>query len=97
MPILDDAQVREALSALDGWDRDGDEIVRDLKFGTFRDAVTFVVRVSYEAEAANHHPDIDIRYNHVHVALSTHSEGGITASDIELAHAIDRLAASFGG
>ena len=54
--------------------------------------MAFVVRLSYEAEAANHHPDLDIRWNKVRVALSTHSEGGLTAKDLELAAAVEALA-----
>ena len=56
--------------------------------------MAFVVRLSYEAEAANHHPDLDIRWNKVRVALSTHSEGGLTAKDLDLAAAVEALAAA---
>lgn len=92
MAVLSDDEVRQALTDLDGWDLEGQNIVRELRFAGFPDAVAFVVRLAYEAEAANHHPDVDIRYNRVKVALSTHSEGGITAKDLDLARAIQPLA-----
>ena len=93
MAVLSDDEVRQALADLDGWEMAGGEIVRDVRFETFPDAVAFVVGVAFAAEAANHHPDLDIRYNKVRVALSTHSEGGITAKDLDLARAIQGRAA----
>ena len=92
MAALEDEEIATALEALPGWERDGDQIVKQYRFGGFPDAVAFVVRISYAAEAADHHPDLDIRYNKVTVALSTHSEGGITAKDVDLARAIEGLA-----
>jgi 4a-hydroxytetrahydrobiopterin dehydratase len=89
---ISDAEVREALAGLDGWELADGQIVRELKLKNFRDAIAFVVRLSYEAEAANHHPDLDIRYNRVRVALSTHDEGGITQKDLDLARAVQDLA-----
>ncbi|MDQ4098261.1 MAG: 4a-hydroxytetrahydrobiopterin dehydratase [Actinomycetota bacterium] len=92
MAVLSDDEVRNALAELEGWERSGDAIVREFPFPGFSDAVAFVVRLAFDAEAANHHPDVDIRYNKVRVALSTHSEGGITAKDVDLARAIqDRV------
>jgi 4a-hydroxytetrahydrobiopterin dehydratase len=92
MTVLSDDEVEGALADLDGWERAGDEIVREVRFDTFPDAVAFVVRVGFAAEAANHHPDLDVRYNKVRVALSTHSEGGITDKDVDLARAIQGFA-----
>ena len=98
MPVLGDDEVRQALSDLSGWELSESAaqgtpgIVRELRFSGFPDAVAFVVRLSFEAEAVDHHPDVDIRYNRVRVVLSTHSEGGVTAKDLELARAIQRLA-----
>ncbi len=75
------------------WRRDGDAIVRDLAFKNFTEAVAYVNRVAEAAEAANHHPDIAIHgYNHVTLTLSTHSAGGITDADFELADRLDALA-----
>jgi 4a-hydroxytetrahydrobiopterin dehydratase len=72
------------------WSRDGDGIVRDLKFADFRAAVDFVNRVAKLAEDANHHPDISIHgWNHVSLRLSTHSAGGLTGADFALAERID--------
>lgn len=94
MAKLSDDEVRAGLDELEGWELAGGEITRELRFDTFRDAVAFVVRLSYEAETANHHPDIGIQYNKVRLALSTHSEGGITQKDLDLARAIGPLAPS---
>jgi 4a-hydroxytetrahydrobiopterin dehydratase len=91
MTVLSENEIREAIGGLDGWELAGSEITNQLGFADFRAAVAFVVRIGFEAEAANHHPDLDIRYNQVRVTLSTHSEGGVTAKDIDLARAIDAL------
>jgi 4a-hydroxytetrahydrobiopterin dehydratase len=91
MALLDDAAVEKALDALPGWERRGDEIVKTFTHEDFAAAMAFVNRVADAAEAANHHPDIDIRWNKVTLALSTHSQGGLTASDLELARRIESL------
>jgi 4a-hydroxytetrahydrobiopterin dehydratase len=91
MTVLSEEEVRQALGELDGWEAAGSEITKQLEFADFRAAVSFVVSIAFEAEAANHHPDIDIRYNKVRVTVSTHSEGGVTAKDIDLARAVDNL------
>ena len=71
---------------LDGWRREGDSIARDFQFADFAGAMTFVNRVAEAAEAANHHPDILVHgWSKVRLTLSTHSAGGITASDLALA------------
>jgi 4a-hydroxytetrahydrobiopterin dehydratase len=89
---LTDDEITTGLTSLPGWERSDDEIAKEYRLDNFRDAVAFVVRLSYEAEAANHHPDLDIRWNKVLVRLSTHSEGGITPKDLDLAAAIEALA-----
>jgi len=89
---LDDATIDARLGALSGWSRDGDVIAKDFTCPGFPDAVAFVVRIGFAAEAANHHPDIDIRWRTVHIALSTHDAGGLTALDFDLATAIDAAA-----
>jgi 4a-hydroxytetrahydrobiopterin dehydratase len=91
MAKLTDDEITDGLAVLPGWDREGDEIVKEYRLGDFKDSVAFVVRLSYEAEAANHHPDLDIRWNKVRVALSTHSEGGLTTKDLDLAAAVEAL------
>jgi 4a-hydroxytetrahydrobiopterin dehydratase len=93
MTVLSDAEVQQRLAAVEGW-RPGDEraIVRDLTFADFAAAIAFVDRVAEAAEAANHHPDILLHgWNKVRLTLSTHSQGGVTGADLELAAQIDRL------
>jgi 4a-hydroxytetrahydrobiopterin dehydratase len=89
MSRLDEAGVAEAVRRTPGWERAGAEIRRTYRFGDFREALAFVNRVGELAERAGHHPDIDIRYNAVTLALTTHDAGGLTAKDFELARSID--------
>ena len=91
MPPLPDSEIATTLTALDGWTREGDEIVKTYELPSFMDAITFVTRVAELAEGADHHPDIDIRYRKVRIALSTHSDGGITQKDFDLAGAIEAI------
>ena len=93
MPKLSDADVEKGLSGLEGWSRAGDAIEKTYELPSFPDSVAFVARVGFLAEAANHHPDLDIRYTKVKVALSTHSDGGITDKDLSLAAEINGLGA----
>jgi 4a-hydroxytetrahydrobiopterin dehydratase len=86
---LSDDEVREGLARLPGWERDGDVIRRSFELPGFPAAIAFVVRVGFLAEAADHHPDLDVRWRTVHVALTTHDAGGLTARDLELAARID--------
>jgi 4a-hydroxytetrahydrobiopterin dehydratase len=88
MALLTETEIRERLERLPGWERRGDEIRRTWSFADFRGAMAFVDRVADLAEAANHHPDIDIRYSKVTLALTTHDAGGLTARDFALAEAI---------
>jgi 4a-hydroxytetrahydrobiopterin dehydratase len=92
VPPLPDDEVTARLARLPGWARVGDEIERTYELASFPAAVAFVDRIADAAEAANHHPDLDIRYRTVRVALSTHSEGGITDKDFALATQVDGLA-----
>jgi 4a-hydroxytetrahydrobiopterin dehydratase len=85
MTPLSDAAVAERLARLPGWERQGDEIRRTFAFADFVEALAFVNRVAELAEAMNHHPDIDIRYSKVTLALTTHDAGGLTALDFDLA------------
>jgi len=87
---LADDEVRSGLVGLPSWGLADGQIATDYGFDDFRQAVAFVVRVAFEAEAADHHPDIDVRYNRVRVALSTHTAGGVTAKDLDLAAVIER-------
>ena len=92
MTPLSADQIRDALGSLPSWEPAEGAITAECRFDDFRQAVAFVVRVAFEAEAADHHPDIDVRYNRVRLTLSTHSAGGVTAKDLELASVIQRLA-----
>ena len=89
MSALPDHLIAERLAALPGWERIGDEIVKTFEFHSFTEAIFFVDRVADEAESVHHHPDLDIRYNKVRVALTTHDQGGITDKDFALAVDID--------
>ena len=92
MPIMSDTEVKAALADLPGWELVGGDIVKEYKFADFVASIAFVNQLADRAEAANHHPDIDIRWNKVKLALSTHSEGGLTQKDFALAAEIESLA-----
>ena len=91
MPQLSDLEIQQELKTLTGWIQQGKELTRTCEFKDFVQAIGFVNSVSSFAEQANHHPDIDIRWNKVVLKLSTHSEGGITQKDVALAKQIDSL------
>ena len=89
--LLTDDQIASRLDDSE-WEREGDEIVRELKFDDFAAAMAFVNRVAQEAEGANHHPDILVHgWNKVRLSLTNHSAGGLTDADFEMAARIDRL------
>jgi 4a-hydroxytetrahydrobiopterin dehydratase len=92
MARLSDEEIEERLSSLDGWERDGEAIRRSFELDDFKGSVDFVNRLTPVAEEMNHHPDLEISWNKVTVILSTHSEGGLTRNDFELAASIDGLA-----
>jgi 4a-hydroxytetrahydrobiopterin dehydratase len=90
--VLSGAAVDEALAERGStWAHDGDALTKTVRRGDFAGALAFVNEVGALAEAVDHHPDIDIRWNTVTLRLSTHSEGGITGRDLDLAAEIDRL------
>lgn len=92
MARLTDEEIARALQDLPGWEREGEAIVRTVRFPAFMDGIAFLSRVADMAEVADHHPDIDIRYRNVRLALSTHSEGGLTVKDVALARQINEAA-----
>jgi 4a-hydroxytetrahydrobiopterin dehydratase len=92
MARLSDEEIDQRLSELAGWERDGDAIKRAFKLDDFKGSVDFVNRLTPEAEEMNHHPDLAISWNEVTVTITTHSEGGLTANDFELARRIASLA-----
>lgn len=91
MPVLSDDEVDAAARTLDGWERSDGALRRSVTFGSFLDGIDGVRRIAELAERADHHPDIDIRWRTVNLALATHSEGGITDKDVALAREIDAL------
>ena len=85
-------EIARALQELDGWTFENDRLVKQVTFGDFREAMGFIVRVAFESEALDHHPDLHNVYNRVTLALNTHDAGGkVTAFDVALAKKIDRL------
>jgi 4a-hydroxytetrahydrobiopterin dehydratase len=92
MALLTESEIEERLAGLPGWERSADAISRTFERGDFVGSVGFVDSLVEPAEAMNHHPDLEISWDKVTVTLSTHSEGGLTAADFELAAKIDALA-----
>ena len=85
-------EVKAALAGLPGWSFEGDALLKNFKFGSFREAMSFMVRVGFEAEAMDHHPDWTNVYNRVAIRLNTHDAGGkVTAKDVELARKIQAI------
>lgn len=91
MAVLTDDQVDAALPGLHGWERADGALRRSVEFPAFLDGIDAVKRVAEHAEAQDHHPDIDIRWRTVTFALVTHSEGGITDKDVQMALDIDGI------
>ena len=89
--LLDDAAIASALEGLPTWERDGASIVRSAKLPGFEAAIAVVDEVAAIAQTQDHHPDIDIRFNSLTFRLATHSEGGLTAKDTDLAGRIDAV------
>jgi 4a-hydroxytetrahydrobiopterin dehydratase len=89
--LLTDDEISSRLEGLD-WERQGEQIVRDLKFADFSEAIAFVDRVADAAEEANHHPDILVHgWNKVRLSITNHSAGGLTEADFELAGKIETM------
>ena len=91
MALLGDEEIEARLAGLDGWERRGDAIVKAFERGDFVGSVKFVDSLVAPAEEMGHHPDLEISWDTVTVTISTHSEGGLTAADFELAGKIDAL------
>ena len=90
-PRLSDLEIQRALGSLPGWARRGEVLTKAFTFPTFAQGIDFVQRVARAADAADHHPDIDIRYTKIVCTLSTHDAGGITTNDLSLAGRIETL------
>ena len=89
---MNEVQITESLKGLPGWTFEDNKLHKIYKFNDFREAMAFLVRLSYEAENRNHHPEIFNYYNRLEIGLNTHDAGGkVTDRDIELALAIEKL------
>lgn len=89
--LLSQAEITEAIANLPGWAQQDKAILADFTFRDFSDALIFVNSVAQAAEQANHHPDIDIRYNKVRMLLTSHDSGGITRRDTRMARQISEI------
>ena len=92
MAVLSNSEIHEALGSLPGWTHNGIAIQRIFQFSDFKAAMAFVNKIADAAEQANHHPDIDIRYDKVTMSLVSHDSGGITRRDIRMAERINQVA-----
>jgi len=92
MGKLDEAAIRKAIEGLKGWTLDGAAIRRQFTLASFPDAIAFVTRLAFDAEVADHHPDILINYKRVTLTYTTHSDGGLTQKDFDGARKADALA-----
>jgi 4a-hydroxytetrahydrobiopterin dehydratase len=92
MSALSEKEIKEKLEALKGWSAEGDKIGKEFEFNNFKEALSFLVRVGFEAESLGHHPEIFNVYNSVSIKLSTHDAGGkVTQKDFDLANAIENI------
>jgi 4a-hydroxytetrahydrobiopterin dehydratase len=91
MAALSKPEIQEKLKSLPEWSLVGNEIHKKFTFKSFMPAIAFVNKIAEAAEQANHHPDITINYSQVTISLSTHSEGGVTQKDFQLAGEIDKI------
>jgi 4a-hydroxytetrahydrobiopterin dehydratase len=89
-------QIAAELAACPGWTTDGATITKRYRFAGFPDAIAFVTRLAFDAESADHHPDLHVSYRNVTVSWSTHSDGGLTAKDFAGARQSDMIAARIG-
>lgn len=92
---LSDKEIQDKLTALPGWQKDGDAIVRQFTLRSFPDAIAFTTRLAFDAQEADHHPDITISYKRVTVRWSTHDQGGVTDKDFAGVAQSDRIAQAF--
>ena len=89
MALLSENEIAQRLSGLKDWTQEGNQIVKQYKFKNFVESMGFVTKVAILAESVDHHPDILIEYSKVTITLSTHSEGGLTEKDFNLASEIE--------
>ena len=89
--LLSRSEVSTRLKSLKGWKHDGAFIVKTFEFPTFMKGIAFIRKVAVVAEREEHHPDIHVRYTAVTLSVQTHSEGGVTEWDLELAAAVEKM------
>ena len=89
---MEAGQIDRAMAGVPGWTLEGNSIRRQFTLGSFPDAIAFVTRLGFDAQAADHHPDIQINFKRVTLVYSTHSEGGLTQKDFDGARAANALA-----
>jgi len=93
VPTLTPQKIDQQMTTMPGWRLvDGKAIEKQYAFGSFKEAISYVVRMAFHAEEVDHHPDITIRYKQVTLSFSTHSEGGLTEKDFDGARKADRVA-----
>lgn len=88
--LLSDQEIRSRLTVLTGWKREGDFLTKTFEFESFMGGISFISRIARVAEGLQHHPDISVRYTTIKLQIQTHSAGGITSKDFQLASAIER-------
>ena len=91
MKVLSETEIRDRLAAIEGWEYDENAIHTAFEFENFKETFTIMTRIAFEAEQLNHHPDWSNVYNQLHISLYTHSSGGVTEKDLQLAAAINNL------
>jgi len=89
--LLEDEAIESRLAELEGWEREGDAIMKTFELSDFVGSVEFIKLVVVPAEDMNHHPDLSVSWNEVGVSITTHAAGGVTENDFELAKRIDAL------
>jgi len=92
---LSDKEIQDKLTALPGWKKDGDALVRQFTLRSFPDAIAFTTRLAFDAQEADHHPDLTISYKRVTVRWSTHDAGGVTDKDLAGVAQTDKIAGAF--
>ena len=89
--LLTDKEINDRIKTLKGWKHEGKFVTKAFEFGEFMDGVRFVNKVAEVAEEQEHHPDINVRYTTVTLSIQTHSEGGVTEWDLDLAEAVEKI------
>jgi 4a-hydroxytetrahydrobiopterin dehydratase len=89
--LLTDSEIADGLAKLDGWTVEGGEVTKRFSFKTYKDGLVFALAVGHVADRLDHHPDIEVGYAKVKVSVNTHSVGGLSPYDLELATRVEAL------